>query len=430
MTLCAPGRHFKTMRFFITGLCLQGNKGGPALALSMIKVIKRELPGAEFVFSAPPEPEFQFEKIWAARYGVTVVEDVWDGGGLYSWLNPMRLLKEGLATTRRRHRKLTAWYSALRSCDVLLDMTAISYVGPPEGTEYHAMSTRWRYFQAAQRTGRLFRAWTQNYGPFSTPALVSSATKDLTQLPIVFCRGEETRRMVQELLPGKECRVFPDVAVVLDYAREQGGKHILKAFGRMPDRPLVTVSPSAVQYCKGGKDGSRESYLKSRAALVESLLDRGWAVLLVPHTLRPSLHVPELCDHSVCLEVLARTRPDPWMGIVHEDLSASDLKSIIANADVHIGSRFHSVVAALSSGVPAVSLSWHHKYSDLMKTYGLGGYVINGQSETVAQDAARMADELMAGRDKISAQLATTQKELEASVQENARLLVSGLYLK
>ena len=48
----------------------------------------------------------------------------------------------------------------------------------------------------------------------------------------------------------------------------------------------------------------------------------------------------------------------------------SKLKAFIAQAKFLVGSRFHSIVAALSSGVPAVSLGWAHKYEQLAKDLG------------------------------------------------------------
>ncbi|MFN0076457.1 MAG: polysaccharide pyruvyl transferase family protein [Prosthecobacter sp.] len=416
-----------SMKFFVTGLCLQGNKGGPALALSLMKVLRAEIPEAEFVFSVPPEPEFQFEQKRARTYGVKVVEDNWDGG--LPSLHPWRVLKEGLGSSLRRLRKLKTWHQSMRSCDVVLDMTAIGYVGPPEGSEYHGLGMRYRYFKAAKRTRRVFRAWTQSYGPFSTPALAKAAKEDLSTLPTVYCRGEETLRQVQAFLPGKDCRAYPDVAVVLDYDRQQGHELIKKAFGQTPDRKLVTISPSAVQF---GKDlsGGESAYVRQRARLVDQLLDRGYAVLFVPHTSHPTQHTPYRCDLAVSLAIHALVRPSPWVSVIYADLSASDLKSVISCADVHIGSRYHSVVAALSAAVPAISLSWHHKYADIMTIYEQSKFVLDGQSQTLVEDCTAMVEELMARSDEVSAQLTALQPQVAAAVYENARHLVQGLPLK
>lgn len=424
VTPLARSQSVPAIRFFVTGLCLQGNKGGPALALSMMKVIRAEIPNAEFVFSVPPEPEFQFEKEWAQTYGVTVVEDTWDGG-LHTF-HPWRVLKDGLGASLRRFRRLQTWHKAMRASDVVLDMTAISYVGPPEGSESHGLGMRYRFFKAAQRTGRVFRAWTQSYGPFSTPALVKAATEDLSTLPTVYCRGDESLRQVQAFLPGKDCRAYPDVAVVLDYDRVRGEELIKKAFGQTPDRKLVTISPSAVQFGKD-KSGEESAYVRQRARLVDHLLDLGYAVLFVPHTSHPTQHIPYRCDLAVSLAIHALVRPSPWVSMIYADLSATDLKSVISCADVHVGSRYHSVVAALSSGVPAISMSWHHKYADIMTIYEQSKFVLDGQSRSLVEDCTVMVEELMARRDEISAQLSALQPQVEAAVYENARHLVQGL---
>lgn len=411
------------MKFFVTGLCLQGNKGGPALALSLMKVLRREIPGAEFVFSVPPEPEFQFELDWARKYNVSVVEDFWEVGWVFS---PWRVLKDGMAAARRRYRVRRAWFRAMRESDVVLDMTAIGYVGPPEGSEEHALNMRYRYFKAAKRSGRVFRAWTQSYGPFSTSAIEQAAREDFASLPCVYCRGQESLNRVRALLPGKECRSYPDVAVVLNYDRQRGKQLVLKAFGKYPDRRLITFSPSSVQYSKLDLE-AREQYVQQRVMLVERLLDQGYAVLFVPHAMRPLQNVPWLCDQAVCQAIHFRIRPDPWVALLMGDYSAVDLKSVISCADVHIGARYHSVVAALSSGVPTISLSWHHKYVDVMEIYQQTKYVVDGSSARMADECLAMVAELMSEREGISKVLGALQPTLEDAVCENARHLAQGL---
>ena len=50
------------------------------------------------------------------------------------------------------------------------------------------------------------------------------------------------------------------------------------------------------------------------------------------------------------------------------------IKGFIKGADLLIGSRFHALVAALSSGTPAIALGWAHKYESLLTDFGVPDY--------------------------------------------------------
>jgi polysaccharide pyruvyl transferase WcaK-like protein len=413
------------MKFFVTGLCLQGNKGGPAIALSLMTALRKHIPSASFIFVVPPAPQFEFEERWAEYYGVPVVEDLW---GITFWsFSPWRVIRDGLGTTYRRFQKLTKWYSVLRSCQVVLDLTMISYVGPPEGSESHAMGTRHRYFRAARFARRKFLAWTQNYGPFSTARIARAAKVDLATLPVIYCRGSQSLRHVQELLPNKQCLLYPDVAVTLDYDRERGKSLVDQCFEEPPQGTLVTISPSAVIFEKCQSLGRENYHVQTLIRLCEHLIEKGFAVLLVPHTFHPAGHDPVLCDYAVCLSILSKIRPNRRLGIVHNDLSAVDLKSIISNATLHIGARYHSVIAALSTGVPCISIAWHHKYNDIMEMYGIQKFVLGGTGKTFNEDALRLIDDIFLDYDRVVDKLKTAQTKLENSVSNNARHFASLL---
>jgi polysaccharide pyruvyl transferase WcaK-like protein len=53
------------------------------------------------------------------------------------------------------------------------------------------------------------------------------------------------------------------------------------------------------------------------------------------------------------------------------------LRAIIAQANVFIGCRFHSVVAALSCGVPTLTIGWSHKYSEMAEQLDAGSWVLD-----------------------------------------------------
>jgi colanic acid/amylovoran biosynthesis protein len=54
------------------------------------------------------------------------------------------------------------------------------------------------------------------------------------------------------------------------------------------------------------------------------------------------------------------THPDPRV-----------LKGVIGSACVAAGSRYHALVGAMSSGVPAVGIGWSHKYEALFADFGV-----------------------------------------------------------
>jgi len=64
------------------------------------------------------------------------------------------------------------------------------------------------------------------------------------------------------------------------------------------------------------------------------------------------------------------------VGLMTGTYTAEEIKSVIGCSDLVIGSRFHSLVAGLSQGVPVVAIGWSHKYEKLLRSFELGEYVV------------------------------------------------------
>lgn len=58
---------------------------------------------------------------------------------------------------------------------------------------------------------------------------------------------------------------------------------------------------------------------------------------------------------------------------------------MIGACDLMLGSRFHALIAALSSGVPAVAIGWAHKYPELLGEFGMERLVFD--HDALAPDA-------------------------------------------
>lgn len=407
ISLCAGKRYNSfNMKILITGLCLQGNKGGAALAQSLKVVLNDEFPGADFIYSVPV-PEFKQEKIWGEKLGMDVVKKI----SIKDFVPPWCFKSASM-------NKRNAFMRALRGADLVVDMTALTYVGPPKGNVIGSLQTRFLYFLLASLTRKRFLAWTQTYGPFSSFLMRVMARADLKRQPIVFCRGRDCERAVQALLPGKQTRVYPDVACALPYNSADGSHLLRKWIGADMNLKFASLSPSAVLYTSTVGKGLDNMHVRFCEQIYQALKARGYTVILIPHTYRPKKVNPNSCDKAVCDLVQQKLSPDE-VTIIDDDLSASELKSIISNMEIHIGGRYHSIIAALSSSVPCISLSWHPKYRDAMEFYDVGDFVLKADKPFSESNTEILLDKLEHRQDEISQSLAARQSEICRSIKEN-----------
>ena len=372
------------------------------------------------MFSVPQEDEFQYELNWAKKYHVDVVEDF-----SYRDCIPPFVFQN----FARRAQRIAKWIKAVRSADIIVEMSAISYTGPPIGSTLSVLlSGRLRYLLAAQFLNRKLFAWTQSYGPLSTALIRLLSKWDLGKQPAVFCRGGISQKNVSQLLPHKKTYSFPDVATILEFDKEWGRRYVQNIFSADLDfNKLITISPSAVIFARTKNKNRETTHVNHILYLCHYLFKKGYTILLVPHTFRPQRHYPEICDYAVSeiiLNKLHSHKSRAKLQIVRDDLSPVQLKSIISTAAVHVGARYHSLIASLSSEVPSVCLSWHHKYADLMTQYKMQEYVFH---ETELVQPARlipMFDSIIENKEKIKEKLNKEQKKIRLQIEHNTKLFV------
>ena len=69
------------------------------------------------------------------------------------------------------------------------------------------------------------------------------------------------------------------------------------------------------------------------------------------------------------------------------------MKKIIGGSLLLVGSRYHSIVAALSQCVPCVGLGWSHKYDTLFQDFGCESLLV--QSGTTLEEVIGVLDVLI-----------------------------------
>ena len=91
------------------------------------------------------------------------------------------------------------------------------------------------------------------------------------------------------------------------------------------------------------------------AQLVDFVAEnRGAQVVLIPHVIAPSWWLPD--DRFVCQEICRQARNKDSVGFIGHDHTPEELKGIIGQCALFIGSRMHANIAALSMCVPTIAL--------------------------------------------------------------------------
>lgn len=163
-------------------------------------------------------------------------------------------------------------------------------------------------------------------------------------------------------------------------------------------------------------DTYRDFLGKIVAALVE---ESGEDVVLIPHVRDPAAQTD---DWSACQQ-LRQSCTDGVQDRVHivdAPLSAPQLKCIIGKSEYFIGSRMHSCIAALSTGVPITAVSYSHKFEGVLRQLELEDLACNPEYLSVdgmmdkALDCYRRREEI---RDRLQEVIPLAKQRALASIE-------------
>ena len=109
---------------------------------------------------------------------------------------------------------------------------------------------------------------------------------------------------------------------------------------------------------------------------------------------------------------------------------ALELKSAIARCRVTVSPRYHGCVAALTSGVPLLTLGWHCKYDELTGLYGQKEYMLNAADCSVSRIVERL-DEAHAESDRIATEIVNCRAAVRSAAvsvwSENVGMSATGM---
>ena len=388
------------MKILITGLTLHNNKGGAALALSLINKLKLEFNNPLFYLSVPNNGKnVALEKKWATFYNIE---------GVIGSVGVKELL---FINRQRRH----VFINFLKDIDLVVDLNALSYMDLSNLTYKRNLIRNLSIYtirNLCNHLGKPLTRWTQSYGPFSSKITRFLVKSDLKYQKNIFVRGEGSLTNIQEVCQKNTIFSFPDIAITLTHNDDYFNVNL-------KEKSYITLSPSSVIY---GIDG--DLHIQQFRDIIAYIVKKGYEVVLVPHTLMT--HNPTLfnCDLKVCERILEKVDTNRVF-LIKKDLDVYNLKGIISKASLHIGARYHSIIASLSTSVPTVAFSWHEKYIDIMRMYNMEKYIYNGNKDV--SHIFQYIDELLEDKGMVIETLKYQQNILEKEITKNIELFMENV---
>ena len=234
--------------------------------------------------------------------------------------------------------------------------------------------------EAFERRGKPFVFLPQAWGPFEQTDVRTLARRAVAAATLSFARDDVSHGYLRALGASGQVEQAPDIAFL--FQPSPNGDQLVADLGLDPDRPIASIAPNMRVYERTGGEGIDNVYGQALTRVGQSLLDRDVQILLVPHEILPP--VEDRQDDRYLCTIISKALGTQDVVAVTEDRSAEDLKAMIGASDLMLGSRFHALIAALSSGVPSVAVGWAHKYPELLGEFGHEHLVVDHNSLTAA----------------------------------------------
>ena len=383
------------VRIAIIGAALSANKGAAAMVESVMARLPSEMGECHFdVLTTYPEADES-----------RVPEDV---DAAVVGLQPVRLaLVEFpiacLALVARTLRLPLFWVRS-RGCRTMLDSAVVVDVAGISFADgrgfaivvYNALMTG-----VPLLLGVPVVKAAQALGPFQSMPNKWLAPLVLRRVKTVCARGARTREHLDSL-GGVNAVDVADLAFSLD---EAAGLpiEVSSALGSI-DPNFIVVMPSAV--VRGIFEAKGGDYVTAMASLVSEIRNKtGRSVVIAPHSYRAGLPEGRMNDGPVCREVASACAGDIQVLGLDADLTAGELRHLVALSSVLVTSRFHAMISGLATSTPTVVVGWSHKYKEVLDDFGLSSLGLDSSALNNPSEIADVVARVLSTRDELSQQI-------------------------
>jgi polysaccharide pyruvyl transferase WcaK-like protein len=298
--------------------------------------------------------------------------------------------------------------------DAVLDIHGYAF-GGPWPLRSMRIASNWGDF--CRKKGVPYFFFPQSWGPFDQTSYADGAVAMLRYASYFYAREELSRTELARALkkPAEEIPTAPDIVLKFGGGSTSMGEQILAINGVGTDRPVIGIAPNMRVYDRTKGAGSANEYVRFLIHLCDYLIEKKQAaVVLIPNEINPIGYIRQ-DDRFLCSLILSMVRNQSKCFALREYYSAEQIRSVVSCLRLLIGSRFHTLVFALSAGVPLIGLGWAHKYDGLLRQFGLQEYFCH-YSQVAESTLSDLVDRAWDARDSIAYTIQTTLPHLHSQI--------------
>ncbi|MCR5609855.1 MAG: polysaccharide pyruvyl transferase family protein [Lachnospiraceae bacterium] len=257
----------------------------------------------------------------------------------------------------------------LTKCDYVFDVTMGDSFSDIYSKDYY--NSLIKHKRIAELFCKKYVLLPQTIGPFENAESATKAEKVLHKAYKIYTRDEISKKLLEEKFKINNSILATDMAFILPYDKE---------LYKFSSKKKLGINISGLLY-KGGFHSENQFGLSlDYKELINRLLaelTKRFEVHIIPHVVDLSENSYD-DDYKIC-ELMHKDYPDTTLAPAFE--TPIEAKSYICNMDIFIGARMHATIAAFSSNVITIPISYSRKFEGL---YGSLNYpfVVNARSES------------------------------------------------
>ncbi|MEM2507640.1 MAG: polysaccharide pyruvyl transferase family protein [Candidatus Aenigmatarchaeota archaeon] len=251
--------------------------------------------------------------------------------------------------------------------DVILEIAGISFTDNL-GLR-NAINSAFRML-SAKILERKYLCLPQSYGPSSNLLIRILAKIGLNTTAHIMPRGHMSIKFLKEIGVNSSRMTFvPDLAFSYENPDKYYRENVYKRLRISSSHKYIAVLPNVHLYRWLG-----DKILEILKAVIDNLITLDYTVILIPHEL--SGDAKTLDDKFICDLLHKKVKNKEKVILISDELTANEIKSLIALCDFVIASRYHAMISALKMKVPPIVIGWANKYHETMELFSLTDFVI------------------------------------------------------